>query len=119
MRNHPKHVLKLRFVDRWKPTDEFGVVPEQFGDAWRTCSEESMVPGRLHPHIHEIEQQSQQSSLRENPKYEVPLTILAIDAKSVFDSTSSPEQQNQGEDDRAALEAAIIYESLSRLQAQL
>ena len=55
----------------------------------------------------------------ENPKFEDPLTIAVIDAKSVFDSTASPEQQYQGEDDRAALEAAIIHESLSRLQARL
>ena len=55
----------------------------------------------------------------ENPRFEDPLTIAVIGAKSVFDSTSSPEQQYQGEDDRAALEAAIIHESLSRLQARL
>lgn len=29
----------------------------------------------------------------ENPRFEDPLTIAVIDAKSVFDSTSSPEQQ--------------------------
>ena len=36
-----------------------------------------------------------------------------------FDSTSSPERQFQGEDDRAALESAIIQESLAKLKARL
>ena len=48
-----------------------------------------------------------------------PLTVALIDAKSVFDSTSSPERQFQGEDDRAALESAIIQESLVKLKSRL
>lgn len=94
MRNHPNTCAVCRQM-------------EAYGRVWsRTFTRSSLRP-------------LQQSSFRENPKYEVPLTIWVIDAKSVFDSTSFPEQQNRGEDDRAALEAAIIYESLSRLQAQL
>ena len=55
----------------------------------------------------------------EDPKFVDPLTVALIDAKSVFDSTSSPERQFQGEDDRAALESAIIQESLAKLKARL
>ena len=55
----------------------------------------------------------------EDPKFVDPQTIAIIDAKSVFDSTSSAERQFQGEDDRAALEAAIIQESLAKLRARL
>ena len=55
----------------------------------------------------------------EDPKFVDPETIAIIDAKSVFDSTSSAERQFQGEDDRAALEAAIIQESLANLRARL
>ena len=62
-KNHPKHVLKSRFVDRWKPTDEFGVVPEQFGeDGFDPASHGGLaaksrwcVVGWEDPHIHEIE----------------------------------------------------------------
>ena len=53
----------------------------------------------------------------ENPRYMDPDTICVIDA--VFDSTSDPERQFQGEDDRAALESAIIQESLAKLRARL
>ena len=55
----------------------------------------------------------------ENPRYTDPDTVAIIDAKSVYDSTANPEQQFQGEDDRAALEAAIIHESLAKLRARL
>eukprot|EP00435_Cladocopium_sp_Y103_P027783 s3983_g6.t2 len=55
----------------------------------------------------------------EDPRYLDPLTIALIDAKSVYDSTASAERQFQGDDDRAALEAAIIQESLARLKARL
>ena len=55
----------------------------------------------------------------EDPKFVDPLTVALIDAKSVFDSTSSPERQFQGEDDRAALESAIIQESLVKLKSRL
>ena len=55
----------------------------------------------------------------ENPRYTDPDTVAIIDAKSVYDSTANTEQQFQGEDDRAALEAAIIHESLSKLKARL
>ena len=55
----------------------------------------------------------------ENPTFVDPETVAVIDAKSVFDSTSSAEKQFQGEDDRAALESAIIQESLAKLKARL
>ena len=55
----------------------------------------------------------------EDPKFVDPMTVALIDAKSVFDSTSSPERQFQGEDDRAALESAIIQESLAKLKSRL
>ena len=55
----------------------------------------------------------------ENPRYIDPDTVAIIDAKSVYDSTANTEQQFQGEDDRAALEAAIIHESLAKLKARL
>ena len=63
MRNNPQHVLKSRFVDRWKPTDEFGVVPEKFGDdgfdpathGGLAAKSRWCVVGWEDPHIHEIE----------------------------------------------------------------
>ena len=55
----------------------------------------------------------------ENPRYTDPDTVCVIDAKSVYDSTANPERQFQGEDDRAALESAIIQESLAKLKARL
>eukprot|EP00435_Cladocopium_sp_Y103_P028601 s1454_g7.t1 len=55
----------------------------------------------------------------ENPSYVDPDVITIIDAKSVYDSTSNSEQQFQGEDDRAALESAIIQESLAKLKSRL
>ena len=55
----------------------------------------------------------------ENPRFTDPETVCVIDAKSVFDSTSDPERQFQGEDDRAALESAIIQESLAKLRARI
>ena len=53
------------------------------------------------------------------PKFVDSQTIGIIDAKSVFDSTSSAERQFQGEDGRAALEATIIQENLAKLRARL
>ena len=44
----------------------------------------------------------------EDPKYLDPDTVAVVDAKSIFDSTSNPGSQFQGECDRSALEAAII-----------
>lgn len=62
-KNNPKHVLKSRFVDRWKPTDEFGVVPESFGEegfdpaahGGLAAKSRWCVVGWEDPHIHEIE----------------------------------------------------------------
>ena len=55
----------------------------------------------------------------EDPKYLDPDTVAVVDAKSIFDSTSNPGSQFQGECDRSALEAAIIQESLAKLRARL
>eukprot|EP00435_Cladocopium_sp_Y103_P070427 s448_g35.t1 len=55
----------------------------------------------------------------EDPRHRDPAAIAIIDAKSVYDSTSSSERQFQGDDDRAALEAAMIQESLAKLRARL
>ena len=55
----------------------------------------------------------------ENPRYTDPNTVCVVDAKSVYDSTANPERQFQGGDDRAALESAIIQESLAKLKARL
>ena len=55
----------------------------------------------------------------EDPRHQDPAAIAVIDAKSVYDSTSSSERQFQGDDDRAALEAAMIQESLAKLRARL
>ena len=55
----------------------------------------------------------------EDSKYLDPDTVAVVDAKSIFDSTSNPGSQFQGECDRSALEAAIIQESLAKLRARL
>lgn len=55
----------------------------------------------------------------EDPRFEDPTTVAIVDAKSLFDSTSSAERQFQGECDRSALESAIIQESLAKLRSRL
>ena len=55
----------------------------------------------------------------EDPRHQDPEAVAIIDAKSVYDSTASSERQFQGDDDRAALEAAMIQESLAKLRARL
>lgn len=62
----PKHVLESRYVDRWKPTDAFGVVPEQFGRPGFVPEDHGglapksrwCVVGWQDPMIHEIERTS-------------------------------------------------------------
>ena len=53
----------------------------------------------------------------EDAQYNDPNAIAIIDAKSVFDGASS--EQAQGEDERTALEIAVIQESLSTLSGRL
>ncbi|CAJ1416610.1 unnamed protein product [Effrenium voratum] len=53
----------------------------------------------------------------ENPTFQDPAMIAVIDAKSVFDSVKN--EQAQGEDDRAALEVALIKESLSKVRGRI
>ena len=63
MKEHPNHVLTSRYVDRWKPTDAFGVVPEAFGEPGFLPEEHGglapksrwCVVGWKDPHIHQIE----------------------------------------------------------------
>ena len=62
-KEHPDHVLTSRYVDRWKPTDACGVLPEEYeqpdflpenhsGLAPKSCW---CVVGWKDPHIHQIE----------------------------------------------------------------
>ena len=53
----------------------------------------------------------------ESEKYSDPAAIAVADAKSLFDALHS--EQASGEDDRAALEVAIIQDSLARLQGRI
>ena len=53
----------------------------------------------------------------EDPNFVDPQAIAIIDAKSVFDGSSN--EQAQGEDDRSALEFAVIQESLSKIRGRL
>ena len=53
----------------------------------------------------------------ENANYRDPAAIAVADAKSLFDALHS--EQAHGEDDRAALEIAIIKDSLSRLKGRI
>ena len=55
--------------------------------------------------------------LEENEDYVDPLAVAIVDAKSLFDA--SVNEQSTGEDDRAALEIAIIKDSLSKLHGRL
>ena len=53
----------------------------------------------------------------EDAQYNDPSALAIVDAKSVFDGASS--EQAQGEDERTALEIAVIQESLSALSGRL
>ena len=53
----------------------------------------------------------------ENTEYRDPDAIAVADAKSLFDALHS--EQAHGEDDRAALEIAIIQDSLARLRGRI
>ena len=53
----------------------------------------------------------------ENPTFRDPSMIAVIEAKSVFDSVKN--EQAQGEDDRAALEVALIKESHSKVRGRI
>lgn len=54
---------------------------------------------------------------KEDPKFLDLLAIAVVDAKSVLDSSAS--EQAQGEDDRSALEIAVMQESIAKLQGRL
>ena len=53
----------------------------------------------------------------EDASYNDPMALAIVDAKSVFDGASS--EQAQGEDERTALEIAVIQESLASLSGRL
>ena len=53
----------------------------------------------------------------ENEKYSDPAAVAIADAKSLFDALHS--EQASGEDDRSALEIAIIQESLQKLHGRI
>ncbi|CAE7655781.1 GIP [Symbiodinium sp. CCMP2592] len=55
--------------------------------------------------------------LEENEFYVDPLSVAVVDAKSLFDASIA--DQSTGEDDRAALEVAIIKDSLAKLRGRL
>ena len=55
--------------------------------------------------------------LEENQNHVDPLAVAVVDAKSLYDA--SVNDQSTGEDDRAALEIAIIKDSLSKLHGRL
>ena len=46
-----------------------------------------------------------------------PMAICVVDAKSVFDASNT--EQATGEDDRSALEIAVVQDSLAKLQGRL
>lgn len=52
----------------------------------------------------------------ESPEYRDPWCLAVIDAKALYDNLNS--EQSQGEDDRAALELAIIKESLKAVRGR-
>jgi hypothetical protein len=62
-KEHPDHVLTSRYVDRWKPTDAFGVLPEEYEQPDFLPENHSglapksrwCVVGWKDPHIHQIE----------------------------------------------------------------
>ena len=51
------------------------------------------------------------------PKYVDPRAIAVVDAKSLYDGVHS--EQPNGEDDRSALEMAVIQESLQALGGRI
>ena len=53
----------------------------------------------------------------ENENYRDPQAISVVDAKSLYDATSS--EQATGEDDRSALEIAMIQDSISAVKGRL
>ena len=53
----------------------------------------------------------------EDPLFSDPLSLAVVDAKSIFDASTT--EQSQGSDDRTALETAIIRDSLSRLKGRV
>ena len=51
------------------------------------------------------------------PEFTDPAAVAVVDAKSLFDSAAT--EQAQGDDDRAALEVAIIQESMAKLKGRM
>ena len=63
LQDNPDHVLTSRYVDRWKPTEAFGVLPEEFDNKdFAPEKHPGLAPksrwcvvGWKDPHIHQIE----------------------------------------------------------------
>ena len=55
--------------------------------------------------------------VNETEEFRDPLTVAVVDAKSLYDAAST--EQSQGEDDRSALEVAIIHESLQKVKGRI
>ena len=53
----------------------------------------------------------------EDKRFADPLSVAVVDAKSLYDNVVA--DQSTGEDDRAALEVAIIKDSIAKLQGRL
>ena len=53
----------------------------------------------------------------DDPNYQDPLSLAVVDAKSLFDTAAT--EQAAGEDDRSALEVAIIQDSLSKCRGRV
>ena len=53
----------------------------------------------------------------EDPAFADPLSLAVVDAKSVFDASNS--EQAAGDDDRTALEIAVIQDSLSKTNGRI
>ncbi|CAJ1392757.1 unnamed protein product [Effrenium voratum] len=76
---HPEHVLTSRFVDRWKPTEDFAVLPEDFNAADAGSGQTTSVApksrwcvvGWKDPMVHQIE--------RSAP---TPMCVLTLDNES-------------------------------------
>ena len=53
----------------------------------------------------------------DDPLHQDPFSLAIVDAKSLFDGAAS--EQTSGEDDRSALEIAIIQDSMARCKGRL
>ena len=88
---------------------------------WRSMLVSHFDP-KIHAYDEDLEEQDNYLSVptviaEEEPKYRDPNAVAVADAKSLFDALHS--EQASGEDDRSALEIAIIQDSLQRLRGRI